>query len=624
MGSIYGAKSGNGWQLRLDYSVKTEKALNQSRVSMALYVYANTTGSYNQEEGSAYYVIQGEKVYAKYSYSSPTWYKLGEKTVTVGHKADGSQTVTLTGEWVSNANSSWTPERLTVSGSVTLETIPRASVPTAEAYTVELGKSVKIYTNRKSSAYYHRIGVKFGSYSHWGKSVFDDDIAQSWFLFTPPISLAAQIPDAAAGECTIYLRTYSDANATKQVGDTQEITLTLVVPDSMAPDVSAGWCRATAYNAGTKAEGLSVLLQGISRAQVTFDDSKIACKQGAAIKRRSITCQGESVSAAPHRTGVLLSGAVQVLCTVEDSRGFTTSEDLTLTAYDYSAPNLTDIAVYRCDRNGAAMSAGTHIWAQAKTSYTEAGGAITCQLKAYWKLGTSGSWGAAVSMKSGVGQIITGSTDILTTKTYKVRLEAVDTLGNSASYEAVVPTDTVAMHIREGGDGFAVGKYCERAKAFELPADWEIVAYGNTLKKAMLAMMWPVGSIYISVSATSPQTLFGGTWQQIRDTFLLAAGSTYAAGSSGGEAVHTLTENELPAHAHNPANEAGYYGFITNSQKAFTVGDMGAQSGSGRYYPYASAAFDISRNTKTGSVGGGKAHNNMPPYLAVYVWKRTA
>ena len=624
MGSIYGAKSGNGWQLRLDYSVSTEKALNQSRVSMALYVYANTTGSYNQEDKSAYYVIQGEKVYAKYSYSSPTWYKLGEKAVTVGHKADGSQTVTLTGEWVSNANSSWTPERLTVSGSVTLETIPRASVPTAEAYTVELGKSVKIYTNRKSSAYYHRIGVKFGSYSHWGKSVFDDDIAQSWFLFTPPISLAAQIPDAAAGECTIYLRTYSDANATKQVGDTQEITLTLVVPDSMAPDVSAGWCRATAYNAGTKAEKLSVLLQGISRAQVTFDDSKIACKQGAAIKRRSITCQGESVSAAPYRTGVLLSGAVQVLCTVEDSRGFTTSEQITLQAYEYTQPRLTDIAIYRCDGNGAAMSAGTHIWAQAKMGFTAAGGTITCELKAYWKLGTAASWGQAVAMEDHTGQIITGVTDILTTKTYRVKLEATDTLGNTASYEAVVPTDSVALHIREGGNGVAFGKYSEAEKAVELPEDWELMVYGKSLKSAMLEIMWPVGSVYISVSPTSPRTLFGGTWQQIRDTFLLAAGNTYAAGSSGGEATHTLTENELPAHAHDPANQAGYYGFITNSQKAFTIGDMGAQSGSGRYYPYTSAAFDISRNTKTGSVGGGKAHNNMPPYLAVYVWKRTA
>ena len=80
----------------------------------------------------------------------------------------------------------------------------------------------------------------------------------------------------------------------------------------------------------------------------------------------------------------------------------------------------------------------------------------------------------------------------------------------------------------------------------------------------------------------------------------------------------------MPSHGHNPANEAGYYGFITNSKKAFTIGDMGSQSGSGRYYPYASAAFSISRNTLTGTTGGGNSHNNMPPYLAVYVWKRTA
>ena len=292
MASIYGAKSGNGWQLRLDYTVTQNVAANQSTVSMTLYLYANTTGSYNQEDNSAYYVIQGSRVYAKYSYNSPAWYTLGSRSVVIGHDADGSKKVTLSGEWVSNAGSSWTPDRLTVSGSVTLPTIPRASVPTAESSTVALGKSVKIYTNRKSNTYYHRIGVKFGSYTHWGKDVFDDDIAQNWFLFTPPLSLASQIPNAASGECTIYLRTYSNAAATTQVGSTQEMKLTLTVPSSLGPTASAGWCRAVAYNNGTKAEGLSVLLKGISRSEVSFDDSKVSCRQGASIKGNASPVRG--------------------------------------------------------------------------------------------------------------------------------------------------------------------------------------------------------------------------------------------------------------------------------------------------------------------------------------------
>ena len=140
----------------------------------------------------------------------------------------------------------------------------------------------------------------------------------------------------------------------------------------------------------------------------------------------------------------------------------------------------------------------------------------------------------------------------------------------------------------------------------------------------VLDNVYPIGSIYMNVNSTNPGTLFGGTWEQIQGRFLLGMSSSYPAGSQGGEASHTLTTAEMPSHTHNPANEAGYYGFITNSKKAFSIGDMGSQSGSGRYYPYASAAFDISRNTLTGTTGGGKSHNNMPPYLSIYIWKRTA
>lgn len=140
----------------------------------------------------------------------------------------------------------------------------------------------------------------------------------------------------------------------------------------------------------------------------------------------------------------------------------------------------------------------------------------------------------------------------------------------------------------------------------------------------VLDNVYPIGSIYMNVNSTNPGTLFGGTWEQIQGKFLLGMSSSYPAGSQGGEASHTLTTEEMPSHGHNPANQSGYFGFITNSKKAFEVGDMGSQSGSGRYYPYSTVAFDVSRNTLTGTTGGGNSHNNMPPYLSIYIWKRTA
>lgn len=69
-------------------------------------------------------------------------------------------------------------------------------------------------------------------------------------------------------------------------------------------------------------------------------------------------------------------------------------------------------------------------------------------------------------------------------------------------------------------------------------------------KSDLLDLVYPIGSIYISVSTVSPSELLGGTWEQIKDTFLLSAGDIYSAGESGGEAEHTLTIDEMPSHNH--------------------------------------------------------------------------
>ncbi|MFR6425147.1 MAG: phage tail protein [Oscillospiraceae bacterium] len=121
--------------------------------------------------------------------------------------------------------------------------------------------------------------------------------------------------------------------------------------------------------------------------------------------------------------------------------------------------------------------------------------------------------------------------------------------------------------------------------------------------------VYPVGSIYMSVNSTNPKTLFGGTWVQIKDRFLLAAGTTYKAGATGGEAAHTLTASEMPSH-----NHAVYY---PNAGAA-------DHSAPGNYPDGPSDSTYYAIGSYTSSAGGGTAHNNMPPYLSVYVWKRTA
>lgn len=115
---------------------------------------------------------------------------------------------------------------------------------------------------------------------------------------------------------------------------------------------------------------------------------------------------------------------------------------------------------------------------------------------------------------------------------------------------------------------------------------------------------YPIGSVYISVNSTSPASLFGGTWTRIEDTFLLAAGSSYEEGSTGGEATHTLTIDEMPTHVHG-------------SQQYYHAGTD---------YNYAPIHLDYVplSYVATTPEGGSKPHNNMPPYLTVYMWQRVS
>lgn len=125
---------------------------------------------------------------------------------------------------------------------------------------------------------------------------------------------------------------------------------------------------------------------------------------------------------------------------------------------------------------------------------------------------------------------------------------------------------------------------------------------------------WPIGSIYMSVSSTSPASLFGGTWERISDCFLLGASSSFPAGGTGGEFTHKLTQSELPNYSLSVTNGSNVIRSKTgNSADAYVQ----TQSGGWGIPNWESKTVTVA------SGGSGEAHNNMPPYLAVNMWKRT-
>lgn len=196
-------------------------------------------------------------------------------------------------------------------------------------------------------------------------------------------------------------------------------------------------------------------------------------------------------------------------------------------------------------------------------------------------------------------------------KTYKSTLtghqldEALAKLGQVDS--AVQQSEAAAAQAQGYADsinpaGFATASQGKKADTAVQPSD-------------VLNLVYPVGAIYISCNSTGPATLFGGTWEQIQGRFLLASSESYPAGSTGGEVTVTLTENQIPSHTHAIGKNGEMFFYMGGSAgegtAGFEVGRMWENVNKGRAYT-------------TSIIGGGQSHNNMPPYLAVYMWQRTA
>lgn len=519
-----------------------------------------------------------------------------EDTIRVYHEADGSKSFTISLSCKGQANTSLSGYTLSGSGTVTLDQIPRTSSFAATDAAIGSVSTITIY--RESNNIYHRIKAVFGSVSGYvtnkgGFSSSPDTITGTYVAFTIPTDFYYAIPNAKKGTCTLTLYALSGSEV---IGDPVTTTIEITTVESR--------CNPTLTISITHDNADTAELTGSNTAYIRgYSDAKCTVKAtgrfGATI--RKIWTNGEYTDNKNGTYTVSPVNSETITFYAQDSRGYTgqVSTQVTLVPYvvltnsaSAGRPNPTDGSAfiqfqgqYFDDSFGAVRNT---LSLKYKIEYPNG------SLDASWKTVTP-----TLSDDSYYAYISLSGFDY--TKAYKVHTLVTDrllTVEKTVILKQGIPVfdwgaHDFQFHVPVDMDG-------NRLQGLGAPVDPE-----DALRLCDVPHPYPVGSVYISTVATSPAQLFGGSWEQLQNRFLLGAGSSYSAGSTGGAATHTLTIDEMPRHRHWGSARFDY----------------DTSSGS---HPSAIADGVNQNSLFSDYVGGGDAHNNMPPYLVVYMWKRVA
>lgn len=457
MASIYSSTS-KGWKLRLDWAITGQSiANNRSTISLDLWVYDGTGYSQNETANEAYYIIQGEKRWNPYNYSSTGWYKLGSKSITVNHNADGTGSVKLTAEWDCGFASDYTPRHLSLSKTVTLTTIPRASSASATGNT--LGETVAITISRASSSFTHKLYYTCGSISN---QLIAENVGTS-YSWTPPVSLAQQAPNAATVAVTLTVKTY---NGSTYIG-AKSTQLSLSIPSSIVPTLSVAISDPTGVQ-GTY--GGYVQLRSKIQVAITA-----AGAQGSSIKSYSIKVGNFYTSNASSGTTDYLpnSGALKITCTVTDSRGRTASQTQTITVLAYSRPTIAAISAARCNQDGAANRAGTYGKVTFSASITPLSNINTASYAIQYREVGADSWSTADSPSAGdfapadVSVVFPADKN----KRFEVRVVATDAFESIGSSIRDLPAAYALYHLAKHLISVGIGRLCDKLNAFQVGLD---------------------------------------------------------------------------------------------------------------------------------------------------------
>ena len=474
----------------------TNVSANTSKVRI-LWQSTQSGDSWNGYTRTAKYYIsingEAEREYTvSYTLPQSTTKTILDTTITVTHKGDGTGSVKVR-TWMNTSISAGVVEK---TQTLTLSTIPRASTITS-ASNITLGNACSVKWTPLSTSFRYKLTFTLGSFSYTTGVIHPNSTVPYAYEYTPTIAdIAPKITSKPpTGTMTVTLKTYSDSNASVQIGSASSTTFTVTVPDntSTKPTVTMTLTPVTPYT-----KFASLYLQGRSQVKATI--SGIG-KYGASIASYGVQIDGKNY-ASPYTSDTLKkSGSVEVVGIATDTRGFsgTSPQSINVIAYDppYIAPSegYKNVICERSTSGKVASDTGTYLHVKGTRNYTKinTGGIVNnCSVRCRFKP-EGGSWshnpgdGVAVLLYSDTS---TDEFDVALpnvvsdiTLSYMVELNIVDDTNLPTTMVFNIPSERVDFELREGGKGAAFGKHANTANLLECEwdAQFNSVLYLNSL-----------------------------------------------------------------------------------------------------------------------------------------------
>lgn len=428
-------------------------ANNTTTISWSLQLVAGSAGAIISSAAKTWRVTVNGTAYSganSVAISNNATKTLASGQTTIAHSADGSKSfsysfsqefgITFAGAAVGTKSGS---------GTGTLNTIPRATTPGLSATVVDMDTTMILYTAGALDAFTHDLAYSFAG----GPYVAIASGVKDMVYWKIPISLANSIPNTTSGTVTIRCIT---KNGDATVGTTT-VLLTAKVPASVKPTVDS--VTATEASAGV-AEVIGAYVQGKSKANVSIAASGA---YSSTIKSITSTFGGKTYTGETWTSDTLqLSGGVDIVTTVTDSRGRTETTTTRLTVLGYASPQITTFSVARCNAAGAADPDGIYARVRLAYSVTPLNNRNTAAARVEYKRSVDSTWshlytwGELANDLDTRMQGVTFSTDYQ--YDFRVRLTDVFNSSTPATYETFIPSGAVIMDIRGDGKGLAFFK----------------------------------------------------------------------------------------------------------------------------------------------------------------------